>query len=216
MDDFTFYHIPRTSGKTFVSVTGISSVLHFPDSFSRVTPMAKAITVLRNPADRHFAEWKNYGPTLLGDVGRIMCPEYVDAFAQAGIVDQDSFVACALTQNSQTKFLLGKPLYTTGEVTDVDLAPIFERIEDGTLLPCVFEQLPAAYMEVGEVFGRRILGGGGSFRARVREPSPIPASVNAVDQLLYDTVVARYSAQVSAAHATLLSWMAANPAVAAW
>lgn len=207
MDDFTFYHIPRTSGKTFVSLTGISSVLHFPDSFSRVTPRPKAITILRNPSDRHFAEWRNYGPTLLGDVGRIMCPEYVDAFEQGGIIDQESFVASSLTQNSQTKFLLGKPLYTTGEVTEADLAPLFRRIENGTLLPCVFERLPTEYTEVGEVFGGRIFGGG----LRAREPSPIPAKTNAVDQLLYDTVTTRYSPQVSAAHATLLTWISVGP-----
>lgn len=211
MDEYTFYHIPRTSGKSFTRATGITSTLHFPPSFAQ-TPRAKAITVLRNPSDRHFSEWLSYGQTLLGQYGRILCPEYVDSLAQGGVVDQATFVASPLTQNSQAKFLLGRQLYTSGEVSEADLAPLFARIEAGTLLPCVFEQLPTEYTSPDPNSRRgymmRFMGGPMGARTNSsRGPSPIPIEANAVDQLLYDTVTTKYAAQVAAAHATLLAWM---------
>ena len=187
-----FMHIPRTGGKTlhryFIRHRFRVQYVHFPLHFnndrlknSMETPTT-IITILRNPVERHMSEWLKYGSMILNSQFN---ETYQEIFQKNNITDLKSYLVCPLTHDAQTKFLLGHPHYSREHVTKDDADIILKKIEDGVVMPILFEDLIQQF----DSESRRIQGD-------TTDKSHLDASLfepcNTVDMYLYDTVLQKY------------------------
>jgi len=186
-----FMHIPRTGGKTlhnyFTRHRFRVQYMHFPVHFNNdrlICVMESVgtqfITILRNPVERHMSDWLKYGYMILESNFN---ETYQEIFRENNITDLKSYLDCPLTHNAQTKFLLGHSHYSKEHVTKEDADIILKKIEDGVIMPILFEDL------VGNFDNMQIQGD-------KTDKSNLDASLfepcNVVDTYLYDTVVQKY------------------------
>lgn len=187
-----FIHIPRTGGKSLTrffrdSKFQIKSV-HFPRDFLQIhhsytlkNESNRFITILRNPVMRQMSEWKKYGHDVIDK--RFNVPEYMNAFHANDIVDLESFLACPLTHDMQTKVLSGHQPYSRVYATTKDADAILERIHNDKIIPILFEEIPTYINRVRQETDS-------TDKSDLSSPMFEPS--NMVDTYLYDTVVNKY------------------------
>jgi hypothetical protein len=138
------------------------------------------ITILRNPVERHMSDWLKYGHMIMESNFN---ETYTETFQKNNITDLTSYLECPLTHDAQTKFLLGHAHYTKERVTKEDADIVLQKIEDGTIMPILFEDL------IGQFDDKRNQGD-------KTDKSNLDASLfepcNAVDAYLYDTVLQKF------------------------
>lgn len=193
--NLVFMHIPRTGGKSlrayFTRHRFQFPYVHFPVHFNNgrlksilESPTTKFITILRNPVERHMSDWLKYGHMIMETKFN---ETYHEIFRKNQITDLMSYLNCPLTHDAQTKFLLGHMHYTKEHVTKEDADIVLKKIEDGVIMPILFEDLVRQFDHQGP-------------RARNQgdktDKSNLDASLfepcNTVDTYLYDAVLQKY------------------------